>query len=178
MKLLMQFFIVTIFSSPYFSGNNSLIYWSAERKLSWGDFKARPDRNSTNAAMTATDIRFDFTYNTRDGFKFHITCRFDKNSSWGRVKTDYILSHEQGHFDIAEIYARKLNKALNAFIPGKGDPTPDVNKIYENVMRELTVAQAQYDKETNFSINKGEQSRWLLKINDDLRSNEANADYR
>ena len=45
-------------------------------------------------------------------------------------------------------------------------------------MRELTVAQAQYDKETNFSINKPEQSRWLLKINDDLRTNEAYADYR
>ena len=178
MKLLMHFFFIAFFSFPNLSGNNSLIDWSADRKLTWEDFKARPDKNSPNAALTATNIKFDFSYNSNDGFKYHITCQFDKNSSWGRVKTDYILSHEQGHFDIAEIYARKLNKALKTYTPDAGKADKEVNKIYQKVMSELTAEQAQYDKETNFSINKPEQNRWLLKINDELASNEAYADYR
>ena len=79
--------------------------------------KQSTDSNSPNAALTGTNIKFDFSYSSETGFKYHITCQFDKNSSWGRVKTDYILSHEQGHFDIAEIYTRKLCKAFREYKP-------------------------------------------------------------
>jgi len=33
------------------------------------------------------------------------------------VKNDYILSREQAHFDITELYAGKLNKILKAYKP-------------------------------------------------------------
>jgi hypothetical protein len=176
MKLLLQFFFIA-FLSPQFYWNNSLIDWSADRKLTWDDFKATPDVNSPNAALTGTNIKFDFSYSSTDGFKYHITCQFDKNSSWGRIKTDYILSHEQGHFDIAEIYARRLNEALKEYKPDVGKANKEVNKIYEKVMHELSAAQALYDRETNFSINKEEQARWLIKIRDELKSYEAYAYY-
>lgn len=176
MKLPLQFFFIG-FLSPHFYGNNTLIDWSADRKLTWNDFKARPDANSPNAALTATNIKFDFSYNSADGFKYHITCQFDKNSSWGRIKTDYILSHEQGHFDIAEIYARRLNKALKEYKHDVSKANKEINKIYEKVMHELSAAQAQYDRETNFSIDKPEQIRWLIKISDELKSYEEYADY-
>jgi hypothetical protein len=157
--------------------NNSFIDWSAERRLTWDDFKARPDNNSPNAALTGTDIRFDFSYSSDKGFQYHITCRFDKSKSWGRVKTDYILSHEQGHFDIAEIYARKLCKALREYHPDVEKANKEVNKIYERVMNELTETQKQYDHETNFSINKEQQTMWLKKINDELKNLQAYSDY-
>lgn len=176
MKLLVQFFFILFFSS-YSYENNSSIDWKADRKLTWNDFKAPPDKSSPNAALTATNIKFNFSYNSRDGFKYHITCQFDKNSSWGRIKTDYILSHEQGHFDIAEIYARKLNKALKAYTPDAGSANKELNKIYEKTMHELTSTQAQYDRETNFSIDKTEQSRWLMKISDELKIYEEYAAY-
>jgi len=176
MKLLLQFFFIA-FLSPQFYGNNSLIDWSADRRLTWDDFKARPDPNSPNAALTGTNIKFDFSYSSTEGFKYHITCQFDKNSSWGRIKTDYILSHEQGHFDIAEIYARRLNKALKEYKHDVSKANKEINKIYEKVMHELSAAQAQYDRETNFSIDKPEQIRWLIKISDELKSYEEYADY-
>ena|ERR1022692_258187 len=176
MKLLLQFFFITLLSSQSYK-NNSLIDWSADRKLTWDDFKARPDKNSPNAALTGTNIKFDFSYNSNEGFKYHITCQFDKNSSWGRIKNDYILSHEQGHFDIAETYARRLNKALKEYTPDVDKANKEVNKIYQKVMSELTTEQAQYDRETNFSISKPEQKRWLTKISDELKSSERYADY-
>jgi hypothetical protein len=177
MKLLLQFLLITFLSSGHSHKSNSLIDWSADRKLTWDDFKAKADKNSPNAALTGTNIKFDFSYSSDKGFTYHITCQFDKNSSWGRVKTDYILSHEQGHFDMAEIYARKLNKALKEYTPDMSKANKEVNKIYEKVMRELSAAQVEYDRETNFSINKPEQNRWLIKISDELKNSASYADY-
>jgi regulator of sigma D len=173
------FFFLTIISFPeIFSTvqNNSLIDWSADRKLSWDDFKQRPDPSSPNAALTSSIIKYDFGYNNVDGLKFHIHCQFDKEKSWGRSKTDYILSHEQGHFDIAEIFARKLNKAFKEYTPAS-NIKKDINKIYSDLMHQLQAMQAQYDKETNFSINKPQQEEWLKKIKDQLKELEAYANY-
>jgi len=177
MQLLLQFLFITFLSSSNSYKSNSLIDWNADRKLTWDDFKAKPDKNSPNAALTGTNIKFNFSYSSDKGFRFHISCQFDKNSSWGRIKTDYILSHEQGHFDIAEIYARKLFKALKEYRPDVDKANKEVNKIYEKIMNELHDAQLQYDRETNFSINKPEQNRWLIKISDELKNSEAYADY-
>jgi len=176
MKLLSPFFLF-IFLSSFIGTNSSLIDWSADRKLTWNDFKANPDRNSPNAALTGTSIKFDFSYNASKGFQYHISCQFDKNKSWGRIKTDYILSHEQGHFDIAEIYARKLWKAFREYEPDVENANKEVNRVYEKIMNELSETQKEYDHETNFSINKEKQMEWLKKIDDDLRNLQPYADY-
>ena len=69
---------------------SNLIEWNAGRKLTWDDFRAQPDKNSTNAALTSSRINIEFGY-TNTGLKYNIKCRFDKNLSWGRIKNDYIL---------------------------------------------------------------------------------------
>jgi len=147
--------------------DNSLIDWSADKKLSWNDFKAEPEKGYSAAALTSTNIKIDFGY-YNESLQYHIRCRFDKNKSWGRVKNDYILSHEQVHFDIAEIYARKLNKVLKTYKPNEDHISKDVNKIYENIMHEYYNKQEEYDKETNFSINKIKQEEWLKKVSNEL----------
>ena len=87
------------------------INWSEEKKLVWEDFKAAPQKNGDVAALTATHL--GFAYNVANGkITYDIECRFEKNRSWGLVKNDWILKHEQGHFDVAEIFARKLFKAV------------------------------------------------------------------
>ena len=168
MKIFSQLWLFVFFSS-FAPTNSSLIDWNSERRLTWDDFKANPDKNSPNAALTGTNIKFDFSYSSDRGFQYHITCQFDKNKSWGRVKTDYILAHEQGHFDIAEIYARKLNKVLKAYKPDENNLSKDVNKIYEKMMKAYYDEQEVYDKETNFSINHAKQEEWLRKISEDLK---------
>jgi hypothetical protein len=176
MKFLSQVLLIILLSS-FKIHNSSLIDWSPERKLTWDDFKSKPDKGSPNAALTGTNIKFDFSYSSDAGFKYHISCQFDKNSSWGRVKTDYILSHEQGHFDIAEIYARKLCKAFREYSPDVENANKEVNKIYDRVMHELHDEQLRYDHETNFSIKKEQQMAWLKKIDEDLKSLQAYANY-
>ena len=73
-------------------------------------------KDDTAAALSSTSIKIDWGYHSAV-LKYHIRCRFDKFASWARVRNDSILIHEQGHFDIAEIYARRLNGALRKYHP-------------------------------------------------------------
>jgi predicted secreted Zn-dependent protease len=177
MKLLMHVSLVLLPAVWHPVQNRTLIDWKADYKLVWNDFKARPDANSPNAALTSTAIKFDFSFN--DGnLKYHIHCQFDKSISWGRVKNDYILSHEQGHFDIAEIHARKLSKALREYSVGNSNNlSKDLNKIYQKTMQELHAMQTAYDAATNFSINHEKQEEWLKKISDELKELKDYASY-
>ena len=148
-----------------------------DRKLTWKDFRAQPDKNSTNAALTSSSINIEFGYNN-SGLKYKIKCRFDQNLSWGRIKNDYILAHEQGHFDIAEIHARKLHKNLKAYKFNNRTVAKDVNKIYDMVMKEHHAFQSLYDEETNYSRNAEKQGQWRDKIDQELNSLQEFADYQ
>src|SRR5688572_7904558 len=74
-----------------------LLDWSASRRLTWADYKSRPNPNSDAAASTTTYLGIDYNINSTS-FSYKIESRFSKTRSWGLHKTDYILSHEQGHF--------------------------------------------------------------------------------
>ena len=156
---------------------SNLIQWSADRKLTWADFKASPDKNSTNAALTSSRINIDFGYNS-SGLKYNIKCRFDQNLSWGRIKNDYILAHEQGHFDIAEIHARRLHKSLKAYKFNVRTVGKDVNEIYGAVMKEHHAYQSLYDNETDYSRNAEKQAQWREKIDRELDSLHEFANYQ
>lgn len=156
---------------------NNLIPWSAARKLTWDDFKGTPDPHSSNAALTSSNINIELGYNDK-GFQYTIKCTFDKNRSWVRIKNNDVLVHEQGHFDIAEIYARKLNKLMKAYRFNAKTAGTDVNLLYENTMKQHREIQTQYDLETDYSRNKQKQDEWLKKMADDLKGLEAYANYQ
>ena len=147
--------------------NDSLIDWSANRRLSWEDFKARPDGASVNAALTSTNINIDYSFNNHE-FRYKIRCQFDPSKSWGRIKNDYILSHEQAHFDIAEIHARLLNKALKDYRFNVRTASKDIGNIYQQLMNDHRIMQEKYDDETNYSRNEEKQREWKKKINQSL----------
>ena len=84
--------------------------------------------------------------------------------------------HEQGHFDIAEIFARKLNKEITMFLT-KSKRHEELNNIYTKVMNEKRDTQQLYDEETNHSINKSQQAAWNKKIEEMLEELKDYDDY-
>jgi hypothetical protein len=157
-------------------GEEELLAWSAARKLVWDDFKGTPDARSGAAASTATKLGFDYSV-SKNEFAFSITLHFSKTRSWAREKNDHILRHEQGHFDIAEIFARKLYKKMKSYRFHKNTYRHDVNKIYDDILKDKDSMQQQYDEETDFSRNKEKQAEWLKKIASMLEELKAYAGY-
>ncbi|MBC7828184.1 MAG: DUF922 domain-containing protein [Chitinophagaceae bacterium] len=174
---MIQYIISITLSMLLSTTQANLIEWSADRKLTWKDFKASPDKNSTNAALTSSSINIEFGF-SNSGLKHNIKCRFDQNLSWGRIKNDYILAHEQGHFDIAEIHARKLHKALKTYKFNSRTVSKDVNGIYVGIMKEHHSYQSLYDAETDFSRNPEKQNYWHDKIGQTLDSLQNFANYQ
>lgn len=174
LKKLLLIFLVFPFVAP--GQSNNLIKWSAEKKLDWKDYLAAPDERSGAAASTSTQIGFE--YHIRDNnLTYSITCYFAKEKSWGRYKNAYILSHEQGHFDIAEIFTRKFFKTLREYKFNERSYKTDLRDIYTNAMREKERFQQQYDSETDYSRNKSKQEEWQKQIEKMLEETKEYAGY-
>jgi hypothetical protein len=171
-----KFFFLVLFFLPGKQPSH-MIDWKPDRKLTWKDFEAKPLTQTDNAALTSSNINFQFGYGA-SGFRYSITCRFDKSRSWVKIKTDHILAHEQGHFDIAEIHARKLKKALSEYKYNEATVSADINKIYQGLMQQHHEMQSLYDQQTDHSRNNEKQAEWLKKIDDALGSSVQYADYK
>jgi len=153
-----------------------LIKWNETRKLTWDDFKAEPLKMGSTVAITSTHL--GFSYNFANGkITYKIDCWFQKNKSWGLVKNDWILKHEQGHFDIAEIFARQLNKSVSEYRYNKITFQKDLEAIYKSVVEGKEKYQQQYDDETDHSRNKTKQEEWFKKIESELKLNKSWAGY-
>jgi Bacterial protein of unknown function (DUF922) len=157
---------------------DNTILWNSGHRLVWSDFRGSPDGGRDDAALTSSGIEFSYRIDGRGGFTWHIACLFDKNKSWVRVKNDYILAHEQGHFDITEIFARKLNRQLKEYHVNRDQVTKEVPALYQAIMKEQFEMENRYDEETDNSRIKNKQAAWLEKIKRDLNASERYADYK
>ena len=72
---------------------------------------------------------------------------------------EYLLAHEQLHFDISELHARKLRKALNEYEIGRSI-RQDLKSLYNRIESERVSMQNRFDKETSHSENREEEMRW------------------
>lgn len=187
MKNVYYYFLLSVSLLPLYSlaQNNSrdlgsteeeMIMWSADKKLAWSDYKGEPDLQTDAAASTTTLLTISY-HISKNGFTYSIESKFDPSKSWGTHRTPYILSHEQGHFDIAEIFARKLNKELQEYKFDHKNYQKDLRKIYNSITEEKEKMQNDYDEETRHSIFRVRQAEWLKKIADMLEEYSAYADY-
>lgn len=156
--------------------DDDYIKWQEDRKLTWDDFKAEPIKMGNTAAMTTTHLGFG--YNVSNGIvTYKIDCRFEKKKSWGLVKNEWILKHEQGHFDIAEIFARRLHQATSEYTFNKNSFQKDLDAIYRSIVSDKEDFQQLYDHETDHSRNKNKQQEWMKKIENELNDSKDWAGY-
>lgn len=154
------------------------IPWAGVRKLTWEDFLCEPKRNTDAVALTSTALGISYKM-TNNQLNYEITCSFSKRKSWGLLRTPYILAHEQGHFDITEIFARKLHKQLLDYNLhfNRRSYRQDVNVLYNRIVKEKEAFQEAYDSQTDHSRNKRIQQQWLETIDAILLETEPYAEY-
>ena len=144
------------------------VLWKPDFRLSWNDFKGSVPENSSAAATTASGISYNFsTYYEGKEIKidFKVQSFFYPTKSWYKPKVcnEVTLLHEQLHFDITELYARKLRERLANATFSK-NVKEEVRKIYKTTLRQLNDFQNKYDSETNYSRNLPVQERWVKEI--------------
>jgi hypothetical protein len=146
------------------------IYWQPTYKLKWEDFQGIPDSSSKDGAISRPAIKYHLSAN-EDSFNVKVICFFIRSKSWSKFKeSDTLLMHEQGHFDIAELFSRKLRKAFAEYKFNAQTVGKDIDKLFILNKQERTAMDALYDKETNHSQNKQQQILWNKKIKTELNS--------
>jgi hypothetical protein len=152
------------------------IAWSASRKLTWTDYKGSPDPSISAAASTTTYLSIE--YEIENGkLRYYISSTFSPKRSWVRHQTDHVLGHEQGHFDIAELYARRLHQRMLNYTFDRSNFREKLEEIYQTIQKEKDDLQNQYDRETDHSRNEAQQKAWEEKIKLWLKEADSFAQY-
>ncbi|WP_228027874.1 DUF922 domain-containing protein [Costertonia aggregata] len=169
------FFIFLIWTFFGFSQEKEVL-WNSKKRLSWKDFKAAPPKNARAAATTASGITYEFS-STHKGaevlVEYEISTFFYPYKSWYQpnLANDIILSHEQLHFDISELFARKMRKEMSR-TKFTENVKSEVRGIYRRILKELKDFQNMYDDDTNFSRNTENQLLWNKRIAEALQRQE------
>lgn len=147
--------------------------WDEHSKLSWNDFKAKPKYSVNAVATTASGITFGFSIKETDNrvisFTTEVHAHFYPEKSWYKpeLSNAHILGHEQLHFDITELYARKFKKQIS-LLKTSNDVAQKLRSLHKKMNRDLAALQDKYDNETDFSRNFLEQAKWESFIHKEL----------
>jgi hypothetical protein len=177
------------------------IEWDSEARLTWDDFEGPVPRRAEaeRVASTAASIAWSYELKiewSRDACVFGIVkldsiALFHPESSWVRPehRTAAILEHEQGHFDIAQLYNEKFQaetrELVGSFQACNGQSERQatrnagremselVGPIYSDVWQQYRRAQETYDSETRHGIDVEAQARWTESIENSLEQRQA-----
>lgn len=146
------------------------ICWNLETKIAWSDFKGEPQYESNAKAGCAAKLSAQ-GYRYKGLPHFNITNCFDRNSSWTLDTSSVeLLKHEQLHFDIAELYARKMRKAVDSLRQLEIKDFDPYSSIVQYFINQRNVMDSIYDEETAHSVYKSKQELWDEKIRNELKS--------
>ncbi len=156
-------------SQTAYSGERDLMTWNEFYKLQWHDFAGEPDENSNGDAGSVVQIKAK-PYLLKKKVMYDVEAIFNKKKSWSRDQSITLLAHEQVHFDIAEVYARKIRKKIKELRDRGVEDVKTYNAAIRKLLQESNDVDAQYDLETLHGMLSKMQASWAKKIEDDLES--------
>lgn len=179
---------LTFESLPNFDGDKSVcrqteqgpvIEWQSNYKLKYEDFKAS-SKSSPGFAVATTSSAFGYSIADRGGeITGSIYVRFYCEKSWWNpdYRLDEVLAHEQLHFDICELFGRKLYKEVLKLRDNGKLNKRNIKQLESKLEKQYASYQDLYDKETDHSTRGDEQRKWNQKIKRELEEFSAYADY-
>jgi hypothetical protein len=160
------------------------IAWS-KKSLRWKDFKRKPDSTAMKSpwgAVTNSWVEQKYWVTPQHEVHFSIIAWFNPDFSW--VKDDckngnagnYALMHEQHHFDMTELYARKIRKVLSSLELTDSTYRKEIAQLFKNFYTQFRLQQERYDKETEHGRNMTMQYNWVASIDDEMKALSAYSD--
>jgi len=152
---------------PAAAPEKELISWNEFYRLQWHDFRGVPDENSRGDAGAAVQIKAK-PFLVKKEIRYEVVALFNRNKSWARDHSPSLLAHEQVHFDIAELYARKIRKRVNELNERGVSDLSTYNTAIQKLLLESNRADEQYDLETLHGALSKKQTAWVTKVKEDL----------
>ena len=160
-----------------------ILDWKRNLKLKHTDFKA-DSKGIRGSAIANTASGFGFNITDKNGeITGSIYVRFYCDKSWWKYelipeeKRDYVLAHEQLHFDICELFGRKLHKELLTLRSSGRLNERTIKRLHSKLEKQYSNYQDKYDKETEHSINRVEQYYWSKLIKTELEAMSEYSNY-
>jgi hypothetical protein len=142
------------------------IPWSANRPPAWPDFRGRPRTGTSTAAQTSSSVTYLLQCHDRQ-LDFAVLAVFAPEESWvrpdilnsptGRVR---ILQHERTHFNITELFARRLRQAFLRARNICPHGLTGARRLFDRLSEASSALQDRYDRETAHGMGAGAQARW------------------
>jgi len=129
--------------------------WDKSDPVTWADFQNQniDEENGRWSAYISSRL-----VTTSNGHTWEVFAVMQRQNSWVRPggRTQRTLRHERVHFDITELFARKLRVRLAS------EPKSDYGKIFKETSRELKQTQKAYDDDAYASQKN--QKRWEERV--------------
>lgn len=150
------------------------ILWS-KKNLHWKDFKRKPDSVllvTKWGAGTNSWVEERYRMTPQHEIRFTIRAWFNPDLSWVRDETknsSYALRHEQYHFNMSELYARKMKKVLSSLELTDADYRSEIAELLKKFHNQYHLQQIRYDEETDHSRNMLMQYNWMESIDHEMK---------
>jgi hypothetical protein len=171
-----------IFSTVVLSAQSHppVIEYAALSNFHWGLFKGKinpkhvEQMGANIAAVTVSALSYTTSVINGKTATIRITAEFRPHESWTRypkIKLPAVaLDHEKRHFDITEIYARKIRQMVSTTKFSSIGFNEELDALFKEMAAQHRAEQARYDLETNHSIKPEEQKQWNVWIDSQLKA--------
>jgi hypothetical protein len=179
MKKLLLFFVLLAFSTASYAQQDKMITYSGN-PINWSIYTKTTKGSGFQKAFTYCGISYAVKHGA-NGLEANFTAFIDASQSWvvSNAQTAALLRHEQGLFDLTELYARKMRQAAQQYMAQQGPNLTyegllaECRAIYKALNNELFYQQQMYNAETNNGLKKEAQITWDTKLRQELRQLES-----
>lgn len=147
------------------------LLWQHHKILTWENFKGKPDSISKYTAVLVSRVNMTY-YSKKDTLYIKLWAVLIQSESWVKSRSSglKLLTHERLHFDIAELYARKLRQSILLLKTTKVAAEANLTSLDKFNNENFAKCQALYDKETNHGRVRKKQIEWEKKVALELKS--------
>jgi hypothetical protein len=159
--------LFSLIGSPEKNHPDTVIKWTDGFQLNYADFSGLRGgvKDSTSVYDTLAVINCSIKYEIKIGTGKRLICAYgimNPQKSWMRIKDPEVLKHEQGHFDICEVYARRFEKTINdTSISDVHDYFLFVTDSFKEVISDLKEEQDKYDAWSQNTPGKEYYYKWI-----------------
>lgn len=168
--------VASLQQSPSASVPDDSIPWSRYGPLDWNDFKGRAPVGGVEGARTV----YALTYESQcrgNKFTFLVTAVFFPHQSWVKrsvvidpSESARVLRHERTHFNVTEVYARRMRKYFAELYNPCGQTDDQVRAAVDRFVADEAALQKRYDDESGYGLEAPRQRVWDRDVEEQLRT--------